>query len=79
MNPFRAVLLGTIVVSCSLIVAATDGSALEECTGRNCMPAPQECRGADCAATLDNPVKECTGQDCTPKPEPKPEGWAADS
>ena len=37
------------------------------------MPAPQECRGADCAATLDNPVKECTGQDCTPEPEPQPE------
>ena len=73
MNPFRAVLVGAIVVSCNLIVAATDGSAEEECKGQDCMPAPQECSGADCAATLDNPVEECTGQDCTPKPKPEPD------
>ena len=57
MNPFRAVLVGAIVVSCNLMVAATDGSAEEECKGQDCMPAPQECSGADCAATLDNPVR----------------------
>jgi hypothetical protein len=74
MNPFRAVLLGAVVVACSLIGAATDGSAQEECSGRNCMPAPQQCSGENCAETLDNPVKECTGQDCTPGPKPEPEG-----
>jgi hypothetical protein len=74
MNPFRTVLPGAIAVFCSSIVAATDGSAQEECTGRNCMPAPQQCSGENCAETLDNPVERCTGQDCTPKPEPEPKG-----
>ena len=67
MNLHRAVLLGAIAVFCNLIVAATDGSAEEECTGRDCMPAPQECSGENCG--LDNPVEECSGQNCTPKPE----------
>ena len=69
MNPFRAVLLGAIAVFCNLMVVATDGSAGEECTGQNCMPAEEECRGENCATTLDNPVQECTGQDCKPKSE----------